>query len=306
MTLNKVYVSEIAEYLNVKYTGENLIIDHVTGIANLKNNSLSFITKKNYNENTSVSGLVIAIEGYNINEKSQNSYIISKNPRLDFIKVFDKYFKHKSNTKISNSAIIGNNCQIAENVSIGEYCIIKDNVIIGGGTIINNHVVIEKDTVIGNNCYIKSGVIIGEDGFGFERDEKGVPLRFPHIGNVVIGENVEIGANTIIARGTLESTIIHDNVKIDDQVFIAHNVIIGKNTMIVACSEISGSTQIGRNCWIGPNSTIRDGLTIGDNVFLGIDCSVSKNIDDNMKQGSLSDMSLRDIVRFSKLLKGKK
>lgn len=41
----------------------------------------------------------------------------------------------------------------------------------------------------------------------------------PHIGTVVIGNNVEIGSNTVIVRGTLNNTIIEDDVKIDDQVF---------------------------------------------------------------------------------------
>ena len=166
----------------------------------------------------------------------------------------------------------------------------------------NNHVVIESNTIIGENCYIKSGAIIGEEGFGFEVDENNIPLRFPHIGNVVIGDNVEIGAKTTISRATLDSTIIKDNVKIDDQVFIAHNVEIDENTMIVACSEISGSTKIGKNCWIGPNCTIKDGLIVGDNVFLGIACNISKDIKSNTKLGTMTNLSLRDIVKLNKFL----
>ena len=74
---------------------------------------------------------------------------------------------------------------------------------------------------IGKNCYIKSGAIIGEDGFGFDFEKDGTPIRIPHIGTVEIGNNVEIGSNTVIVRGTLNNTIIKDSIKIDDQVFIS-------------------------------------------------------------------------------------
>jgi len=300
---NKLYCIDIANYLNSELIGDNLLLNDIVGIPNLKSNSLSFINKKNYQEDIQTGALVIVIEGYNIDEKSHNSYIVSKTPRLDFIKVFNKFFKPEEEIKISNTVKIGKNCNISKNVSIGEYCVIKDNVYIGSGTVLNSHIVIEKNTVVGNNCYIKSGAIIGEDGFGFEQDENGTPLRFPHIGNVTIGDNVEIGANTVIARGTFDSTTIQKNVKIDDHVFIAHNVIVGENTIITASVEISGSVKIGKNCWIGPNATIRDGVVLGNDVFLGMASVVSKNIKEKTKLAALSNLSYRDIVIIGKLSK---
>jgi UDP-3-O-[3-hydroxymyristoyl] glucosamine N-acyltransferase len=303
--LDKVSTEDIADFLTSEYKGNNYTINNVCAISNIKDRNISFINKKSYQFDQSIEALVIAIDGYEMEENSRCSFIFSSNPRLDFVKAVNKFFTNKDESKISDTVKIGTGCKIGNNVTIGEYSVIKDNVTIGVGTIINNHVVIESSTNIGENCYIKSGAIIGEDGFGFERDENEVPLRFPHIGNVTIGNNVEIGSKTTISRGTLESTIIKDNVKIDDQVFIAHNVLIDENTMIISCSEISGSTKIGRNCWIGPNSTIKDGLNIGDNVFLGIACSISKNIDSNSKLGNISDLGLRDIVKINKLLKSK-
>ena len=71
-----------------------------------------------------------------------------------------------------------------------------------------------------------------------------VPIRLPHLGRVVIGNNVEIGALNTIARGTLDDTYIGDNVKTDDHVHIAHNVYVGKNTIITACSETVSYTHL--------------------------------------------------------------
>lgn len=302
--LNKINISSIAGYLETEYIGENLMIYSVVGILNLKRNSLSFINKKGYKEDISVGGLVIVSESYAIDEASSNSYIISQNPRLDFVKVCNYFFKPKNEIGIGKTTKIAQSCNIAKSVTIGEYCVIKENVTIKENTIINNHVVIEANTVIGSNCYIKSGVIIGEDGFGFERDENGIPLRFPHIGNVEIKNNVEIGANTVIARGTFNATIIEENVKIDDQVFIAHNVVVGKNTIITASVEISGSAKIGKHCWIGPNTTIQDGVVIADDVFLGMASVVSKDIKKSTKLAALSNLSYRDIIKIRRLIKG--
>ena len=46
-----------------------------------------------------------------------------------------------------------------------------------------------------------------EKGFGFFPD-KNINLRYPHIGMVVIKDNVEIGCNNTIDRGSLSNTII--------------------------------------------------------------------------------------------------
>ena len=299
-------VSQIAKFLNKKFVGCDLNIDKVCSINNISDNSVVFLNNKKYNFPHSKKALVILIENYRINPDSKCSYIYSSNPRLDFINLVNHFFYKEKIKKISKQTQISKSSKIGKNVSIGDYSIIKDNVKIGSNTVINSHVLIESDTVIGSNCYIKSGAIIGEEGFGFEKNQVDIPVRFPHIGNVVIGDNVEIGAKSIIARGTIDATEINDNVKIDDNVFIAHNVYVDKNTMIIASSEISGGVKIGKNCWIGPNSTIKDGLTIEDNAFLGASSNVSKNLRFNSKVGTLSNLSLRDIVKINKFFKNKK
>ena len=138
---------------------------------------------------------------------------------------------------------------------------------------------IAEHVIIGNNCLIKSGACIGQEGFGFEIDEDGHPLRIPHLGRVVIGNHVEIGCNTVIARGTIGDTVIHDYVKIDDSVFVAHNVEIGENTLVIAKAEISGSVKIARNCWIGASACIREHITVGDGALVGMGAVVVKDVE---------------------------
>lgn len=135
--------------------------------------------------------------------------------------------------------------------------------------------------IIGDNCEIKPSAVLGNDGFGFEPDENGDLVFFPHFGNVVIEDNVRIGSHVCIDRGNMHDTIIKDGVKIDNLVHVGHNVTIGKNTLVVAGSVICGSVEIGENCFIGANSTIRQKLKIGNNVVIGMGAVVTKDIPDN-------------------------
>lgn len=291
---------EISNFLDTNLFGKNIIINKVLSLNSIQNNSFTFSKSKTIDtikECLILVPLDFQDNGYNF------SYIKVANPRLSFAKIVQKFFVKKVNYFIDKSVKIGDNCSIDKNVKIAFNCVIGDNVSIGKGTILNNNIVIYDNTIIGNNCYIKSNSVIGEDGFGFDFEEDGTPIRIPHIGNVEIGNNVEIGANTSIARATIQSTIIEDNVKIDDNVLIAHNCIIGKNTIITACAEISGSVVIGKNCWIAPNCSIIQKITIGDNVTVGIGAIVTKNIQSNQKVMGLDSLELRPLLKLKKRIK---
>ena len=49
-------------------------------------------------------------------------------------------------------------------------------------------------------------------------------LKFPHIGRVLIDDNVEIASGCTIARGSVDDTEIGKNTYLDNQVHLAHNV----------------------------------------------------------------------------------
>jgi UDP-3-O-[3-hydroxymyristoyl] glucosamine N-acyltransferase len=297
--MNSINISEIANFLLEKYYGKNLIINNVTSLDEISENSLAFSKSTNINNITTESLILVPID-FEYNFNSKYSVIKVKNPRLSFAKVVNNFFLKKNNKTIHSSTIIGSNCNIEASVTIGMNCVIGNNVKIGKNTVLNNNIVINDNTIIGNNCYIKSGSIIGEDGFGFDFEEDGTPVRIPHIGSVLIGNNVEIGSNTVIARGTLKNTIIANSVKMDDLVFVAHNCKIGTNTVLIALAEISGSVIIGKNCWIGPNCSIIQKVKIGDNVTIGIGATVTKSIDSNKKIMGFESLELRPLLKVKK------
>lgn len=130
----------------------------------------------------------------------------------------------------------------------------------------------------GENFKCAAGTVIGSDGFGYERDDDGYFLM-PHLGSVIIGDNVEIGANTVIDRGTFSHTRIGHGTKIDNLVHIAHNCQIGENVMIVAGTSLGGSVTIEDDVWLGINSTVMQGVTIGRRATIGIGAVVLRDVE---------------------------
>lgn len=275
--------SEIASYLNRPLIGEDIDITSFSSLSNLVEGTVVFAKKysKEYADilNNVQNVLAIVCDGY---EDISIPHVVSPNPRLDFLRVVGTFFAEKDiPAGIHPSANIEDGAIIGQNVTIGAHCHIGSKVMIGNNTTILPNCSIYGKVTIGHDCYLKPGVVIGGPGFGFEYDENGIPVHFPHTGEVIIGNNVYIGANATIDRATIDATIIEDNVKIDNLVHIAHNCIVGKNTLMTGCSTISGGVKVGENSWIAPNATVYQQLKIGSNSRIGMGAVVLRNVKDN-------------------------
>lgn len=273
----------IAGFLNRELFGENITVCGHGSLSNCKRGDVVFVKSLNTKskELLAVCKDVLAIVPANRKEGDwiPVPFVESNNPRLDFIKVVRAFFmKPEIELRIHETAVVERGANIDSNVAIGAHCYIGSEVTIGSGTVILPNVSVYGKVTIGKDCYIKPGAVIGGPGFGFEYDENGVPLQFPHSGEVIIGDNVYIGANATIDRATLDATIIEDNVKIDNLVHIAHNCRVGKNTLMTGCSTISGGVQVGEGSWIAPNSTVYQQLKIGENSKVGIGAVVIRNV----------------------------
>ena len=299
--MKKIKVSEIANFINKPFEGHDFYINNVSTVSELNKYSIIFCLNNKYLDNKKFSKiLIICKKKINIAHNDYFAFILSENPKLDFSKIINNFFI-KTKTKIENTSIINKKAKLSKNISVGHYSIIAENVEIGEGTSIGNHVVIAKNSKIGKDCIIKSGAIIGETGFGFAFEEK-KSFLIPHLGSVIIGNNVLIGSNTVINKGTITDTVIGNNVKIDDCCFIAHNCIIKENSIIIATSEISGSCIIEENSWIGPGTKIIQKVVVGKNSTVGIGSIVRKNISPDSKVQSLDSLTLRELVKLKKLI----
>jgi len=146
--------------------------------------------------------------------------------------------------------------------------------------IFGDYVEYSENSIIDPTLETGSHNVIGGCGFGYERDENGIPYRIPHLGNVVIGKHVSIGSNVCIDRGVIGSTVIGDYTKIDNLVHVAHNVEIGKRCLIVAGTVIGGSAKIGDDCFLGINCSIKQKVKIGSGVIVGMGAVVLSDVPD--------------------------
>ena len=279
MKLNKAYsCAELSTILEAKYEkNKNNIFNTVSSLTNPEQNSLGFIFQDKVNNDlSSFTGLVVS-----------NTFIEDVDPSVTLFRV--ENVKHSlslllntlPNTSSYTNSEDHNNAIIGKNVRIGENCIIYPGVFI-------NH-----NCSIGNNVIIHPNVTIGSDGFGLYKLD-GLWKKIPHVGSVVIEDDVEIGSNTTIDRGMLDNTILKRNCKIDNLVHIAHNVTVGSNTAIAACTGIAGSTSIGDNCTIGGGVGINGHITICNNVNIHGMSMITKSI---TKEGDYASALAADSVR---------
>jgi len=210
------------------------------------------------------------------------SHIASDHSRLDFIRALDYFFGIKLEVSIHPTAIIDEGAIIGNRVAIGAYARIGSQVSIGNDCIIGSGVSIEGRVRLGDRCVIKANSVLGGQGFGFEYDEIGNPVHFPHLGKIEIEDDVWIGACSTVEIGALGATKLCKGVKVDDLVQVGHNVTVGKNTLIMANSITCGGCTIGEQCWIAPNSVIKENVKIGNRVTLGLGAVVLKDVEDDL------------------------
>lgn len=199
-------------------------------------------------------------------------------------------------------AFISPKATIGKNATIYPFVYIGDNVTIGDDVTIYANVSIYSGCKMGNRVIVHSGSVIGSDGFGFMPEDDGYE-KVPHIGTVIIEDDVEIGANTCIDRGTIDATIIHKGVKLDNLVHIAHNAEIGANTVMSAQVGIAGSTKIGEWCMFGGQVGVAGHITIGDKVLLGAQSGVPTSIKDGQQLIGTPPMEKIPFFKSHSLLK---
>ncbi|MDC0512010.1 UDP-3-O-(3-hydroxymyristoyl)glucosamine N-acyltransferase, partial [bacterium] len=200
--------------------------------------------------------------------------------------------------KFGNNVLIGKNVKLGENTIIGSNSIIEHNVKIGKNCVIGSGVII-KNSFIGDRVVLQDNCKIGQKGFGF------IPLakkniKFPHIGKVILNNDVEIGSGCTIDRGSVDDTSIGDNTYLDNQVHVAHNVKIGSNCMIAGQVGFAGSSILGDNVSIGGQAGISGHLRIGNNVKIGGGSGVVKDIEDNQVVMGYPAVPFKDFLKGQK------
>jgi UDP-3-O-[3-hydroxymyristoyl] glucosamine N-acyltransferase len=322
--MNKIFFKKSKKFIYLKdifnicnYYEEKFSNKKIFGASNIKESKIGDVTFFNdlkYEHDINITKASACIVSKKLSKYLNKNTIpiISQNPLLDFYKTVIFFYpdssndnekvttsKNKSqflkkNISIGKNTLIDKSASIGKDTDIGNNVIIKHNVHIGKNCKIGSNVIIEN-ALLGDNIIIKSGTVIGQTGFGFNFD-KHKRIKFPHIGRVIIENDVLIGSFCTIDRGSLTDTVIGEFTSIDNQVQIAHNVKIGNFCMIAAQSGIAGSTIIGNNVKIGGQTGISGHLSIGNNVKIGGKSGVIADIEDNQTVMGYPAKSIRDFL----------
>ena len=293
-------------------------VTDIKDLAAATNNEISFFHSKKYENLASKTKALFCITTNNLSKilPTQCKKIIVNNVLISTAMItkifyptsvtddFDHNVKEisktsfKKNVKFGKNVLVGKNVKIGKNCLIGHNTILESNVVIGNNCSIGSNVII-RNTIIKNDVNILDGCVVGKKGFGFfPQQEKN--FRYPHIGTVVINDNVEIGCGSTIDRGSMSNTIIGKNTFLDNQVHIAHNNIIGDNCIIAGQVGFAGSSILGNNVMVGGQAGISGHLKIGNNVQIAGGSGVIKNIPDNSRVMGYPAKGLKNFIKDNK------
>ncbi|MFH1593403.1 MAG: UDP-3-O-(3-hydroxymyristoyl)glucosamine N-acyltransferase [Candidatus Omnitrophota bacterium] len=298
--IKEIRLRDLAKELNGDLIGDgDLTVKKISDIEEASVGDLVFILNKKFEALLNDTKATCAVIPADI-KTAPIPVIKCKNPNLAFKKAVELLLPEHVNHPlgIHPTAIIEENVALGKNVYIGAYAIACEGSRVGDNTVVYPHSYIGRSTVVGDDCVIYTnvsigdgvtigsrviinpGCVIGGEGFGYERAETGFE-KIPHIGDVVIEDDVELGSCVTIDRAKIAHTRIGRGTKIDNLVQIAHNVTIGQNCVIVAQCGISGSVKIGNNVMMGGNAGIADHIEIGDNVMIAAKAGVMKSVPSN-------------------------
>lgn len=171
---------------------------------------------------------------------------------------------------IGAGVVIGPGSFVGEGAAVLAGSVLGANVTIGRHSILHPNVVVMDRCALGEHVVLHPGVVIGGDGFGYYPDPRtNMPMKIPHIGNVVIEDHVEIGSNTTIDRGKFGATRIGAGTKIDNLVQIGHNCVVGKCCIICGMCGLAGSVILGDRVTLAGGVGVADHRTIGDGATIG-------------------------------------
>ena len=281
-------LKEIAEKLGVSISDGDIDIAAINSLDDAVVGEISFLTDKSYTSklsDTKASAVVVPID---VEVASNTQLLIVDNvddavEKLLFmfaVELEEPDFQHHPTAAIASDAKLGKNVVVGPSAVIEKGVEIGDNTTIGAGSYIGQkvkigsncriwpNVVVNHSCVIGDKVDINSNTTIGSEGFGY-RMKDGKHRHIPHIGNVVIEDEVEIGSSVCIDRAKFGSTVIGAGTKIDNLIQIGHNVKIGPNCILIAQMGIAGSVKLGQYVIVSGQVAISDHAVVEDYAMIG-------------------------------------
>ncbi len=105
-------------------------------------------------------------------------------------------------------------------------------------------------------------------------------VKSPHLGVVILQDDVEIGANSCVDRGKFGAMVVGEGTTIDDLCQIAHKCRIGRGWVLAGLTVLGGSATIGDGTQVGGAVAIAEHVRIGNGVKTGGESGIMRDIPD--------------------------
>jgi len=135
-----------------------------------------------------------------------------------------------------STAFVAEGARVDPSAEVGPFALVEAGAEVGARCRIGAHAVIGPGVALGSDCrigahaslshallgarvYVYPGARVGQEGFSFATTTSGF-LSVPHLGRVILGDDVEVGANSTIDRGSTGDTMIGAGSRLDNLVQI--------------------------------------------------------------------------------------
>lgn len=289
-------VEAVAEALSGEVRGD---ADRVlTGVATLPDateSDLSFLHRPEYRAlaEQSAAGCIVVGPDADLGERT---VVVTPDPHRAFASAIALFHPSRrpaagispdatidERARVDATAHVGARAVVGAGSAIGAGCVVEAGVIVaadcvvGDGSWLHPGCVLLRGTVLGARVIVHSGAVLGADGFGYSSGPDG-HVKVPHVGRVVVEDDVEIGAGACIDRAVLGETRIGAGTKIDNLVQVAHNVKVGRGCLLVAQSGVSGSTTLGEGCVLAGQAGVAGHLSVGDGARVAAKSAVFADV----------------------------
>lgn len=246
------------------------------GFGNAGSDEVTFYAGENQKELAkSKAGCVIC--GFKPHYFAARSLIVTKDVRKAWMKTLES-FPAPQEDQAAHLVYVSSSAKVAPSTVLLPFTYVGPDAEIEANCVIGPNVTIHSLTRIGCDVRIGAGSVIGSAGFGYADQGEGGYRHIPHLGRVVIENNVHIGAGVCIDRGTVDETRIGEGTRIDNLVHIAHNVRIGKHCLITGQCGIAGSTVLEDRVTLAGQAGVRDHVHIGAGAVVYAKSAVFKDV----------------------------
>lgn len=295
---NRMSLQEIAELVSGRVVGDaTLPISDVRPVDEAGPDDLGLLAAKKYCRHvadTRAAALLVAEELES--QAGDGPRVVVKDAHLALYRILTHLHPRQSTPAgVHPTAVLAEGVELGDDVGIGPYAVLEEGVRLGSGTRIGAHVVVGHGSQVGKDCVfhphvvlypgvvvgdrvvIHAGARVGVEGFGWAIVD-GTPRKMPHVGRVVLEDDVEIGANSTVDRGSIGDTVLGRMAKLDNLVHLAHNVRLGAGSLMAALTGIAGSTRVGKGVLFGGQAGVINHVEIGDGAQVAAAAKVMRDV----------------------------